>query len=135
MPNKVYYKLVLGANGAPFAPSDYSFTSNTTRSILNSLIKFLDMQIMGGSTTVPDSYEKLRLAGAVARETLKAADSQKTGIAVSELKTSGGMVVTPNGTKISYQELASIAATLDPAEEVTARPKHVATCRTTNSAC
>ncbi|MFT5796747.1 MAG: isoquinoline 1-oxidoreductase beta subunit [Candidatus Azotimanducaceae bacterium] len=121
MPDKVYYNTALGADGAPFAPTDDSFTANTTRTVMDSLMKFLGMQITGGSTTVPDSYEKLRLAGAVARETLKAAASQKTGIAVSELKTSGGMVVTPDGTKISYQELASIAATLDPVEEVTLR--------------
>lgn len=121
MPDKAYYNTAVGADAAPFAPTDDSFAANTTRTVLDSLMKFLGMQITGGSTTVPDSYEKLRLAGAVARETLKAAASQKTGISVSELKTVGGMVLTPDGTKISYQELASITATLDPVDEVTLR--------------
>lgn len=121
MPDKAYYNTAVGADAAPFAPTDDSFTANTTRTVMDSLMKFLGMQITGGSTTVPDSYEKLRLAGAVARETLKAAASQKTGISVSKLKTVGGMVLTPDGTKINYQELASIAATLDPVDEVTLR--------------
>jgi isoquinoline 1-oxidoreductase beta subunit len=121
MPDKVYYNTALGADGAPFAPTDDSFAANSTRTVMDSLMKFLGMQVTGGSTTVPDSYEKLRLAGAVARETLKAAASQKTGIAVSELKTANGMVETPDGTKIRYEELAAIAATLDPVDEVALR--------------
>ncbi len=121
MPDKAYYNPAVGADAAPFAPTDDSFAANTTCTVMDSLMKFLGMQITGGSTTVPDSYEKLRLAGAVARETLKAAASQKMGISVSELKTVGGMVLAPDGTKISYQELASIAATLDPVDEVTLR--------------
>jgi isoquinoline 1-oxidoreductase beta subunit len=121
MPDKVYYNTALGADGAPFAPTDDSFAANSTRTVMDSLMKFLGMQVTGGSTTVPDSYEKLRLAGAVARETLKAAASQQTGIAVSELKTANGMVETPDGTKISYQDLAGIAATLDPVDGVALR--------------
>ncbi len=121
MPDKAYYNTALGADGAPFAPTDDSFAADTTRTVMNSLMKFMGMQITGGSTTVPDSFEKLRLAGAVARETLKAAASEITGVAVADLKTAKGMVETPDGTKISYQDLASIAATLDPVEDVTLR--------------
>jgi isoquinoline 1-oxidoreductase beta subunit len=121
MPDKVYYNTALGADGAPFAPTDDSFAANSTRTVMDSLMKFLGMQLTGGSTTVPDSYEKLRLAGAVARETLKAAAAQKTGIAVSELKTANGMVETPDGTKIRYEDLAAIAAALDPVEDVALR--------------
>jgi isoquinoline 1-oxidoreductase beta subunit len=121
MPDKVYYNTALGADGAPFAPTDDSFAANSTRTVMDSLMKFLGMQVTGGSTTVPDSYEKLRLAGAVARETLKAAASQKTGVPASDLKTANGMVETPDGTKIPYQELAEIASTLDPVDAVTLR--------------
>ena len=35
----------------------------------------------GGSSTLPDTYEKLRVAGAVARETLKAAAAKRLGVA------------------------------------------------------
>ena len=46
-------------------------------------MKFLGMQVTGGSTTVPDGYEKLRRAGAVARETLKATAARLHGLPVA----------------------------------------------------
>ena len=121
MPDKVYYNTALGADGAPFAPTDDSFAANTTRTVMGSLMKFMGMQITGGSTTVPDSYEKLRVAGAVARETLKMAAADKTGIAVADLTTRSGKVITPDGTEIRYEDLAGIAAKLNPVEDVTLR--------------
>ncbi|MAD94737.1 MAG: isoquinoline 1-oxidoreductase [Rhodobacteraceae bacterium] len=121
MPDKAYYNTALGADGAPFAATDDSFMANSTRTVMDSLMKFMGMQITGGSTTVPDSYLKLRLAGAVARETIKAAASQKTGIAVADLITKAGKVITPNGTVIRYENLAATAASLDPVEEVILR--------------
>jgi isoquinoline 1-oxidoreductase beta subunit len=44
---------------------------------LSAVMKTIGMQITGGSTTVADSFVKLRQAGAVARETLKLAASAK----------------------------------------------------------
>ena len=121
MPDKAYYNTALGADGAPFAPTDDSFAANTTRAVMGSMMKFAGMQITGGSTTVPDSYEKLRVAGAVARETLKMAAAEKTDIAVADLRTKSGKVITPDGTEIRYEDLAAIAATLDPVEDVALR--------------
>ena len=121
MPDKAYYNTALGAGGAPFAPTDDSFAANTTRAVMDSMMKFAGMQITGGSTTVPDSYEKLRVAGAVARETLKMAAAEKTDIAVADLRTKSGKVITPDGTEIRYEDLAAIAATLDPVEDVALR--------------
>jgi isoquinoline 1-oxidoreductase beta subunit len=121
MPDKAYYNTALGADGAPFAPTDDSFAANTTRAVMDSMMKFAGMQITGGSTTVPDSYEKLRVAGAVARETLKMAAAEKTDIAVADLRTKSGKVITPDGTEIRYEDLAAIAATLDPVEDVALR--------------
>ena len=121
MPDKAYYNTALGADGAPFALTDDSFAANTTRAVMDSMMKFAGMQITGGSTTVPDSYEKLRVAGAVARETLKMAAAEKTDIAVADLRTKSGKVITPDGTEIRYEDLAAIAATLEPVEDVALR--------------
>ena len=52
--------------------------------------KFLSLQITGGSSTVADAYEKMRVAGAVARDVLLQAAAKQTGIAKEELKTSNG---------------------------------------------
>ncbi len=121
MPSPAYYNTALSTEAAPFRSTDDSFAANTTRGVMDALLKFLGMQITGGSTTVPDSFEKLRVAGAVARETLKAAAAQKTGANVADLKTAKGMVELPGGGMLSYEELAPIAATLDPVNDVTLR--------------
>ena len=68
------------------------------------------LQMTGGSSTIPDTYEKLRIAGAVARETLKAAAAKRSGVALADIRTQSGHVILPNGTKISYVELATEAA-------------------------
>ena len=64
----------------------------------------------GGSSTVPDTYEKLRVAGAVARETLKAAAAKRAGVAVADVRTQSGQVILPDGRKIAYVELAAEAS-------------------------
>jgi isoquinoline 1-oxidoreductase beta subunit len=120
-PDPAYYNTALSAEAAPFRSTDDSFAANTTRGVMDALMKFLGMQITGGSTTVPDGYEKLRIAGAVARETLKAAAAQMSGVDVADLKTANGTVILPDGSALSYVALAPIAATLDPVDVVELR--------------
>jgi len=76
-------------------------------------MKFIGMQITGGSTTVPDGYEKLRMAGAVARETLKRVVHDQTGIHMTRLRTQDGKVIAPDGTEYPYTTLAAQAAQTD----------------------
>ncbi|WP_448554065.1 molybdopterin cofactor-binding domain-containing protein [Thalassotalea montiporae] len=84
--------------------------------------KLLGFQITGGSSTVPDLYQRLRMAGAVARETLKMAASVVYNVPVEELTTENGFVILPDERAISYQELAPSAANIAPQNEVTLRP-------------
>ncbi|MEL7125676.1 MAG: molybdopterin cofactor-binding domain-containing protein [Pseudomonadota bacterium] len=120
-PDPAYYNTALSTEAAPFRSTDDSFAANSTRGVMDAMMKFMGMQITGGSTTVPDSYEKLRLAGAVARETLKAAAAQQTGAAIADLKTSNGNVELPGGGTLAYTELAPVAAKIDPVNSVTLR--------------
>ncbi|MFL4470405.1 molybdopterin cofactor-binding domain-containing protein [Tateyamaria armeniaca] len=121
MPGPAYYNTALSAEAAPFRSTDDGFVADSARGVMDAMIKFVGLQITGGSTTVPDSFDKLRLAGAVARETLKAAAAQQTGIPVDALKTGRGMVELPSGETLSYMELAPIAASIDPVNDVTLR--------------
>lgn len=120
-PSAAYWNTALAEDGAPFMATDHSLTAETVRNAMGGIIKLLGVQGTGGSTSVPDSYEKLRRAGAVARETLKLAASEQTGIAVDQLKTKDGAVVLPDGSTLAYTALAATAATLDPVENVTLR--------------
>ncbi|MBU2981785.1 molybdopterin-dependent oxidoreductase [Lentibacter algarum] len=120
-PAAAYWNTALAADLVPFMPSDESRTANAARGIAGGAVKVLGVQITGGSTTIPDSFVKLREAGAVARETLKLAASRKTGVAVSELKTANATVILPDGTALKYTDLAADAAALEPVTDVTLR--------------
>ncbi len=120
-PSAAYYNTALSGEAVPFASTDDGFMAETLRGVMDAPMKFLGMQVTGGSTTVPDGWEKLRVAGAVARETLKAAAAEKTGINTTALKTERGRVILPDGSALTYQELAPIAARLDPVTSVKLR--------------
>ncbi|MBF9031682.1 molybdopterin-dependent oxidoreductase [Rhodobacterales bacterium HKCCE3408] len=89
--------------------------------IIFSAIKVLGVQGTGGSTSVADSFDKLRQAGAVARETLKAAAALETGQPVADLRTRAGHVLLRDGTEIPYQALAARAAGIEPVTRVSLR--------------
>lgn len=120
-PSPAYYNAGLADEFAHFMPTDMSPEAQKARAGALQWIKDQGMQITGGSSTVPDSYTKLRVAGAVARETLKAAASKRTGVDVNELRTEAGAVILPDGTRIPYTDLASEAAGIEPVSDVTLR--------------
>jgi isoquinoline 1-oxidoreductase beta subunit len=76
-------------------------------------------QITGGSTSVRDGWEKLRIAGAQARIMLTEAAAQKWGVDAAKCTASNGAVTGPGGKKASYGSLAAAASKLTPPKEVT----------------
>jgi CO/xanthine dehydrogenase Mo-binding subunit len=71
--------------------------------------KLLGGQITGGSTSIRDAWEPVRMAGASARTMLVGAAATEWKVPVTEIKTENGMVV--HGTKkISYGKLATAAS-------------------------
>lgn len=120
-PAPAYYNRALASEQVPFLSHDQSFKAEAMRGAMGSMFKLVGVMVTGGSSTVPDSFDKLREAGAVARETLKLAASKKTGVPVAQLKTARGAVQLPDGKEIRYTELAELAATLEPVGEVALR--------------
>ena len=120
-PSVAYWNTAMAEEGVPFMATDESTAAETMRSIMGGAMKLMGLQGTGGSTSMPDSFNKLREAGAIARETLKLAAANKTGTPVAELKTENGAVVLPDGTAIDYTELAAAAADLEPVTDVTLR--------------
>ena len=121
VPAAAYYNTALGAELAPYRSTDESFQAETMRTVFSSITKLMGAQGTGGSSSVPDSFEKLRIAGAVARETLKKTASEKTGVPVGELNTADGAVVLPDGSRLAYTELAAAAARIKPVTNVALR--------------
>jgi len=72
----------------------------------------LGAQITGGSTSVRDGWEKLRIAGAQVREMLVSAAADQWKVDRTTLKAQGGRVTGPAGQRASYGQLAAAAARL-----------------------
>lgn len=119
-----YFNTAALEHGAPYPLFDESFGAETTRSVMGVLAKFLALQLTGGSTSTVDHYEKMRLAGAVTREMLKAAAAQRLGVKAESLTTSDGAVIdAASGKRLTYGELALDAAKLTPPSEVKLKDK------------
>ena len=84
----------------------------------------LGAQITGGSTSVRNSWDKLRIAGAQVREMLVTAAAQRWHVDASLLKADKGMVNGPKGLKATYGSLAQAASRLPvPAKPALKDPK------------
>jgi isoquinoline 1-oxidoreductase subunit beta len=75
-------------------------------------------QLTGGSTSVPEAFDKLRIAGAQARTMLVAAAAQKWGVDPSGCRAQNGSVQGPSGQKATYGELAVAASSLPVPKDV-----------------
>lgn len=118
-----YYNAAVMEEGVPFAPIDDSSTANFAREAMRVPAKFLGFQITGGSSSVPDAYEKMRLAGAAARLALVQAAANRLGVPAEQLKTEAGAVVAPDGTRLPYPDLALEAAKVEVAQDPPLKPR------------
>jgi isoquinoline 1-oxidoreductase beta subunit len=120
-PSAAYYNGVVAAEGMPIAATSDSMMARAGRGASDVLGKLMGLQLTGGSTTVTDMYDRLRLAGAVARETLIAAAAEQTGLPTDQLRTQAGAVVLPDGTALAYTDLSSVAAEIPVVQDVSLR--------------
>ncbi len=77
----------------------------------------LGAQITGGSTSVREGFEKLRIGGAQVREMLISAAAAKWGVDRSTLKAENG-VISGGGKKATYGQLAAAASKLPVPDKV-----------------
>ncbi len=78
----------------------------------------LGAQITGGSTSVRDGWEKLRIGGAQVREMLISAAAAEWKVDRSTLRAEKGMVLGAGGKKATYGSLAAAASKLPVPEKV-----------------
>ena len=134
-PSPAYFNTGFAHEIAPFMAADQSPEAEKARAAALEWLRQSGLQMTGGSSTIPDTYEKLRVAGAVARETLKAAAAKRSGVAVADIRTEAGHVILPDGTKIPYVALSAEAAKIPPVTDVKlARPVAVALDRQADGA-
>ena len=77
----------------------------------------LGAQITGGSTSVRNSWEKLRIAGAQVREMLITSAAAHWGVDRDQVKADKGMLLGPNGKKATYGYFAEAASRLSVPEK------------------
>ena len=111
---QAYYNSALMGEGLPNKGYDISNFQHNLGEMIGVMGKVLSLQVTGGSTSMKDGYERMRLAGASARETLKEAAAQQLGVDRATLRTEAGRVIATDGTEVPYTELAVAAAALDP---------------------
>lgn len=80
--------------------------------------KKYERQLTGGSGAIKHSWERLRKAGATAKQLLVEAAAQKWSVDASTLKTDNGFVISSTGQKLSYGELSEVASQLPIPKEV-----------------
>jgi isoquinoline 1-oxidoreductase subunit beta len=118
-----YANTAMMENGVPFPEFDHSFTANSMRSVMGVVAIFLSLHVTGGSSSTVDAFEKMRHAGAVAREVLKQAAAKKLGVSAETLTTENGTVKDATGKSFSYGELAADATKLTAPSKITLRDR------------
>ncbi|WP_439140424.1 molybdopterin cofactor-binding domain-containing protein [Roseicyclus sp.] len=119
---QAYYNAGLMSHALPSTDYDRTAWQEMMVEAMSILPKMIGLQVTGGSTSTLDAYDKLRQAGATAREVLKQAAANRLGVAAGTLDTSDGRVIAPGGVELTYQDLAQDAALIDPPRRVELRP-------------
>ena len=76
------------------------------------------LMLTGGSTSVREGWDKLRVAGAQVREMLLMAAAQRWNVDISTLSAVDGRVMGPGGKVATYGQLADAASKLTAPEKV-----------------
>ncbi|SEQ37927.1 xanthine dehydrogenase family protein molybdopterin-binding subunit [Thalassovita taeanensis] len=113
-PGQAYFNQAIMAAALPFKDYAKSEFVHSVGESLGQAGKLMSLQVTGGSSSMVDGYEKMRHAGATAREVLKLAAARRLGVPSAQLRTEGGQVIAPDGTRLSYVELAEEAARIEP---------------------
>jgi isoquinoline 1-oxidoreductase beta subunit len=83
-----------------------------------------ERQVTGGSGAVPHSWERLRKAGAAARQMLMEAASKRWNVPATELTTANSTVMhAGSGRKFTYGELATEASRVPVPAEIKLKDK------------
>jgi isoquinoline 1-oxidoreductase beta subunit len=125
----IYGNIAASIGGLPFHPRDIQpgaedrFVS-ADRWIVSKLAREVGVNLTGGSSTVADAWEPLRLAAATARGQLLGAASLQWKLPVAELAVRDGVVShEASGQKAHYGELARFAAATPPGGMRPKRPE------------
>ena len=113
--DKMYANITMLTDGLPFDDNDVGYAAAVARRVGYSLGDTLGVQATGGSTSIRDGWESMRVAGASAREMLIAAAAAQWKVPAAECTTRDGVIThQSSGKHAAYGDLAAVAAQLAP---------------------
>ncbi len=116
---QIYANATMMLNVVPFASDDDGTLARMVRASVQRLGYALSLQVTGGSASIRDAWEPLRLAGATARAMLVEAAAKRWSITADQCRVEAGQVINvKTGAKLGFGELAKDAATLTPPQDV-----------------
>lgn len=116
---QIYANVAVLLNIVPFRSDDDSVLARIARAGVQRFGYRMSLQITGGSSSIRDAWEPMRLAGAVARAMLIETAAKRWAVNPSDCRTEGGHVINnKTGVHIGFGELASDAAKLVPPSDV-----------------
>lgn len=110
--DKVYGNVSVVLDGLPFHPDGVNVMKRAVSWITAKAIREVGIMITGGSSSVKDCWEPIRLAGATARAQLVATAARTWDVPVDSCRTAKGRVTTTDGRTLTYAELVRSHAPL-----------------------
>ncbi len=115
----IYANAALLLNVVPLMSDDDGLLARLARGSMQRLGYALSLQVTGGSSSVRDAWEPMRLAGASARALLVDAAAAQWRVNAQEITMSQGVVShAASGKKATFGELAQASSTLEPRTDV-----------------
>jgi len=116
---QIYANAALLLNVAPFESDDDGLLARVARGSLQRLGYTLGLQVTGGSSSIRDAWEPMRLAGASARAMLVEAAARRWQVQAGACVVKQGVVShPPSGRRAGFGELAEATAAIDPRSDV-----------------
>jgi isoquinoline 1-oxidoreductase subunit beta len=113
--DKIYGNYVILGDGLPISPEDHGTVATVVRWVGFKMGEELGVLATGGSTSVRDAWEPMRIAGASAREMLVNAAAVRWKVAPNECTTANSFVIHKvSGRKLGYGELTMDVAGMTP---------------------
>ncbi|TAK97558.1 MAG: xanthine dehydrogenase family protein molybdopterin-binding subunit, partial [Aquabacterium sp.] len=116
---QIYANASMMLNVVPFGADDDSVMARMARAGMQRLGYALSLQVTGGSASVRDAWEPMRLAGATARAMLVQAAATRWAITPAQCQVEAGQVInTKTGARLGFGDLAKDASALTPSQDV-----------------
>ena len=117
--DSIYGNVAMLLAGLPFHPYEAETEDGfgrvrASRWLVGKIARELGINATGGSSSVADAWDVVRLAAATARASLLGAASLQWRLPVAELAVADGVISHPSGKSAGYGELARFAAATPP---------------------